>query len=59
MGIESLDSPLEAKALNGMLFARVDCKTVPVTLPLSGNHLEVISFHIINSPHSPLALGFP
>lgn len=38
MGIETepLDSLLEAKALNSLLLARVDQKTVPVTLLLSG-----------------------
>eukprot|EP00064_Thunnus_orientalis_P006660 superscaffoldBa00000703_g6678 len=61
LGIETepLDSGLDAKALNGQLLALVDHKTVPVTLRLSGNHQEVISFHIIDCPRTPLLLGYP
>lgn len=54
-----LDSPLEAKALNGLLLARVVNKTAPVTLLLSSNHQEVISFHIIDCPNTLLVLGYP
>ncbi len=56
---EPLDSPLEAKAPNGLLLAWVDQRTAPITLLLSGNHQEVISFHVIDSPLTPLVLGFP
>lgn len=55
---EPLPVPLEIKALNGMLLARVEHQTVPV-LCLSGNHQEKISFHITDSPHVPLVLGLP
>ncbi len=61
MGIktEPLDPPLEAKALNSLLLARTDQQTVPVTLRLPGSHQEVISFHVIDIPHTPLVLGNP
>ena len=53
-----LDCPLQAKALNGLPLARVDSKTVPVTIILS-NHREDIELHIIDCPQTPLVLGFP
>ena len=61
LGIETelLDVPLDTKALNGMLLARVDRRTVPIPLHLSGNHQEKIRFHVIDTPHVPLLLGFP
>ena len=34
-------------------------KTVPLDLRLSGNHQESVSFHIIDSPHTPLVFGYP
>jgi len=61
LGIElqPLDSPLIAKALNNMTLARIEFKTVPVTLILSGNHREEICFHVISCPLTPLVLGYP
>ena len=41
---------MEVSALNGMHLARVEHKTAPLALLLSGNHRESISFHIIDSP---------
>ena len=54
-----LDCPLQANALNGLPLARVDSKTVPVTVILSGNHHEEIQLHIIDCPQTPLVLGLP
>lgn len=54
-----LETPLEAKVLKGLLLAQVGHKTVPVSLLLSGNHREEMSFHLIDCPNSPLVLGFP
>ena len=61
LGIETepLDVPLDTKALIGMLLARVDQRTVPIPLHLSGNHQEKICFHVIDCPPVPLLLGFP
>lgn len=61
MGIETepLNHPLVARALNGKLLARVVCQTAPVSLAMSGNHQEVIRFHVIDCPHTPLVLGYP
>ena len=57
--LELLETPLVANALDGRLLANVTHRTVPLTLMLSGNHKEQLSFHIISSPHSPLILGYP
>lgn len=54
-----LDLPIDASALNGQHLARVTQRTVPVTLRLSGNHQERISFHVVDCPSSPLVLGHP
>ena len=61
LGIETelLDSPITAKALNGRLLARVERRTVPVRLVLSGNHHESLSLHVIDSPFTPVVLGYP
>ena len=56
---EPLDVQLDTKALNGILLARVDRRTIPIPLLLSGNHQEKIRFHVIDCPHIPLLLGFP
>ena len=54
-----LDVSLEVSALNGMHLARIEHKTAPLSLLLSGNHQEQISFHLIDSPQTPLVLGHP
>ena len=50
---------MEVSALNGMHLARIEHKTAPLSLLLSGNHQEQISFHLIDSPQTPLVLGHP
>lgn len=54
-----LDTPLEAKALNGKLLAQVSHQTVPLTVKLPGNHQERIRLHVIDCPQTPLVLGIP
>lgn len=56
---EPLNVPLKTQALNGMLLATINQRTVPVSIHLSGNHQEMISFFVIDSPHVPLTLGYP
>ncbi|KAF7641247.1 hypothetical protein LDENG_00287690, partial [Lucifuga dentata] len=56
---EALDSPLRANALDGRLLAQVKHITKPLLLLLSGNHCELIRFHLISSPQTPLVLGYP
>ena len=45
--------------MDGCLLARVTHRTTPVSLLLSGNHQELISFFVIPSPTSPVVLGLP
>lgn len=33
--------------------------TLPVSLLVSGNHYNLVSFHILDTPQAPVVLGFP
>ena len=61
LGIDTvpLDSPIETQALDGRPLARVERRTVPVNLLVSGNHHESILLRVISSPLSPVVLGYP
>ena len=61
LGIDTvpLDSPIETQALDGRTLARVERRSVPVNLLVSGNHHESISLLVISSPLSPVVLGYP
>ena len=54
-----LDPPIETQALDGRTLTRVERRTVPVKLLVSGNHHESISLLVITSPFSPVVLGYP
>lgn len=45
--------------LNGQPLTKVRYYTEPVTLLISGNHCEEISFHLIDTPQVPIVLGYP
>ncbi len=57
--LEELESPLTANALDGRVLALVTRRTVPVSLVLSGNHIDLIQFNIISAPTTPPPLGHP
>lgn len=61
LGIRAI--PLErsiiAKALNGRLLGRITERSEPLSLLLSGNHRETISFLIMECPVTPVVLGLP
>ncbi|KAL0154966.1 hypothetical protein M9458_049229, partial [Cirrhinus mrigala] len=46
-------------ALNGQTLPTITTITEPITLTVSGNHRESISFYILDSPHAPVVLGHP
>ena len=46
-------------ALDGSSLPRVQRRTSPLTLTVSGNHRETISFFIFHSPFTPVVLGHP
>uniref|UniRef100_A0A8C5HTM3 Gypsy retrotransposon integrase-like protein 1 n=3 Tax=Gouania willdenowi TaxID=441366 RepID=A0A8C5HTM3_GOUWI len=54
-----LDSPVEARALNGLPLATIHRRTVPVTLRLAGNHHETLTFHLLEHSRPQLVLGHP
>lgn len=54
-----LPHPKRVFALDGRMLAHVTHRTIPVSLQLSGNHHEAISFFLIPSPSSPVVLGLP
>ena len=52
------DPPSESQALDGKTLTRVERRTVPVNLLVSGNHHEIISLLVITCPRGswlPLA----
>jgi transposase InsO family protein len=46
-------------ALDGSSLPNVFRETIPLSLTVSGNHRETISFLVFHSPFSPLVLGHP
>ena len=54
-----VSKPLVANSLNGQNIGRTTRTTIPLKLQISGNHQEMISFLIIDTPHSPIILGHP
>lgn len=59
IGRHLLSPPVPVRAMNGHLLGTVSHITAPVTMLLSGNHQEVIQFHLLHSPGQPLLLGYP
>lgn len=57
--LEVLERPIKVYALNGRILGMVKHHTIPMEMVLSGNHHEMVTFHIFQSPHSPLVLGDP
>lgn len=53
----ALDDPISAKTLCGSHLAVKTHCTVPLTLKVSGNHVEQLQFLLIHSPTAPLVLG--
>ena len=61
LGLEShhLPSPVPARALDGHILGTVTNVTAPLSMKVSGNHQEMIRFHLLRSPGQPLILGHP
>ena len=55
----SLPKSLSVQAINGNHLGKVTHETVPVTLTISGNHVETIQFKVLHSSSVPLVLGRP
>lgn len=46
-------------ALDGSSLPRVHLRSIPLSLTVSGNHHETLSFLVFHSPYSPVVLGHP
>lgn len=57
--VESLPHALRVTALSGQRLPDITHITEPLTLTLSGNHSEEISFFVFHSTQTPLVLGHP
>ena len=57
--ITSLTHKISVNALNGQELPRISHATEPLTLITSGNHTEIISFLLMDSPLAPVVLGHP
>lgn len=57
--LEALETPLPTVALNGEEIARITHRTLPVTVVVSGNHVENLGFLLLPSPQNPVVLGYP
>lgn len=54
-----LPEPIPARSLNGTLITTVSYATPPVSLIVSGNHREVTTLYLLESPSAPIVLGHP
>ncbi|KAL0189919.1 hypothetical protein M9458_017018, partial [Cirrhinus mrigala] len=54
-----LTHTIAVHALNGQTLPTISFTTEPITLTVSGNHSEIISFYILDSPLAPIVLGHP
>ncbi|CAM4696876.1 unnamed protein product [Leuciscus chuanchicus] len=54
-----LTRPISVNALNGQVLPSISLTTSPITLITSGNHTEIITFLLMDSPLAPVVLGHP
>ena len=57
--LEPLDAILSAQALDGHSLSKVTHRTAPLSITLSGNHVESIQFYVFYSPMAPFVFGCP
>ena len=57
--LKPLDSVLSAQALDGHSLGKITHRTIPLSLTLSGNHVESLQFYVLHAPTAPLVLGRP
>ena len=55
----ALECPLAVSALDGHNLGPITHRSIPLSMTISGNHVERIRFYILRTPHSPLILGRP
>ena len=54
--LEPLDTVLSAQALDGHSLGKITHRTIPLSLTLSGNHVESLQFYVL---HGTTSLGSP
>uniref|UniRef100_A0A674NN42 Gypsy retrotransposon integrase-like protein 1 n=1 Tax=Takifugu rubripes TaxID=31033 RepID=A0A674NN42_TAKRU len=54
-----LDRSLSLQAIDGRSLGNITHRTIPLTLTLSGNHIESTRFLVLHAPTAPLVLGRP
>ncbi|XP_056911237.1 uncharacterized protein LOC130538040 [Takifugu flavidus] len=54
-----LDRSLSPQAIDGRSLGNITHRTIPLTLTLSGNHIESTRFLVLHAPTAPLVLGRP
>ncbi|KAI2649346.1 Transposon Tf2-9 polyprotein [Labeo rohita] len=57
--LQELVDPLPVFALDGSVLSKILRVTIPVSLTISGNHQETITFLVFRSPLTPVVLGHP
>ena len=57
--LEPMETTLSAQALDGHSLGKITHHTAPLSLTLSGNHVETIQLLVIHAPTAPLVLGRP
>lgn len=57
--LEALEAPLPTMALNDEVIARITHRTLPVSVMVSGNHVESLGFLLLPSPCNLVVLGSP
>ena len=54
-----MDTTLSVQALDGYVLGKISHRTIPISLTISGNHVENIQFFVLHAPTAPLVLGRP
>ena len=57
--LKPLTHQIAVHALNGQELPTITFATEDITLITSGNHTEIISFYILDTPLAPIVLGHP
>lgn len=57
--LEALEAPLPTMALDDEVIARITHQTLPVSVVVSGNHVESLGFLLLPLPCNLVVLGSP
>ena len=57
--LEPMETTLSTQALDVHSLGKITHRTTPLSLTLSGNHVETIQLFVIHAPTAPLILGRP